>query len=118
MYAKSFIALDGNGRLTGARTAQAAPYANYTCHLCGSALRYHPQYDTELPWFEHTDDRLTGSNSYRMPYPWCVKPAGTADNVTTIIMGSSTAHTARPEDSVFPGQLRRKYANSELLYGE
>lgn len=31
MYAKSFIALDGNGRLTGARTAQAAPYANYTC---------------------------------------------------------------------------------------
>nr|WP_139496283.1 hypothetical protein [Escherichia coli] len=46
MYAKSFIALDGNGRLTGARTAQAAPYANYTCHLCGSALRYHPQYDT------------------------------------------------------------------------
>ncbi len=45
MYAKSFIALDGNGRLTGARTAQAAPYAHYTCHLCGSALRYHPQYD-------------------------------------------------------------------------
>ncbi|EFH8579442.1 TPA: hypothetical protein JXS40_001956 [Escherichia coli] len=35
MYAKSFIALDGNGRLTGARTAQAAPYANYTCHLWG-----------------------------------------------------------------------------------
>ena len=135
MYAKSFIALDGNGRLTGARTAQAAPYANYTCHLCGSALRYHPQYETELPWFEHTDDRLTEHgqqcpyvrperreiqliNSYRMPYPWCVTPAGTADNVTTIIMGSSTAHTARPEDSVFPGQLRRKYANSELLYGE
>ncbi|MCZ5115373.1 hypothetical protein O5833_27040, partial [Escherichia coli] len=25
-------------------------------------------------------------NSYRMPYPWCVKPAGTADNVTTIII--------------------------------
>ncbi|HGB9516831.1 TPA: hypothetical protein ACRVPZ_005125, partial [Escherichia coli] len=24
MYAKSFIALDGNGRLTGARTAQDA----------------------------------------------------------------------------------------------
>ncbi|EGF4729981.1 hypothetical protein ICG09_005215, partial [Escherichia coli] len=47
MYAKSFIALDGNGRLTGARTAQAEPYAHYTCHLCGSALRYHPQYDTE-----------------------------------------------------------------------
>ena len=47
MYAKSFLALDGNGRLTGARTAQAAPYAHYTCHLCGSALRYHPQYDSK-----------------------------------------------------------------------
>jgi hypothetical protein len=38
MYAKSFIALDGNGRLTGARTAQRYPYDRYTCHLCGSAL--------------------------------------------------------------------------------
>ena len=37
MYAKSFLALDGNGRLTGARTAQTAPYDRYTCHLCGSA---------------------------------------------------------------------------------
>ncbi|WP_252368361.1 zinc-ribbon domain-containing protein [Escherichia coli] len=67
MYAKSFLALDGNGRLTGARTAQAAPYAHYTCHLCGSALRYHPQYDTELPWFEHTDDRLT-EHGQQCPY--------------------------------------------------
>ncbi len=67
MYAKSFIALDGNGRLTGARTAQDAPYANYTCHLCGSALRYHPQYETELPWFEHTDDRLT-EHGQQCPY--------------------------------------------------
>ncbi|NPJ99288.1 hypothetical protein HC519_25840, partial [Escherichia coli] len=67
MYAKSFIALDGNGRLTGARTAQAEPYAHYTCHLCGSALRYHPQYDTELPWFEHTDDRLT-EHGQQCPY--------------------------------------------------
>ena len=32
-------------------------------------------------------------NGYRMPYPWCVKPAGTADNASTIIMGSGTAHT-------------------------
>ena len=40
MYAKSFIALDGNGRLTGARTAQRYPYDRYTCHLCGSALQY------------------------------------------------------------------------------
>ena len=30
MYAKSFLALDGNGRLTGARTAQTAPYDRYT----------------------------------------------------------------------------------------
>ena len=50
-----------------ARTAQAAPYAHYTCHLCGSALRYHPQYDTELPWFEHTDDRLT-EHGQQCPY--------------------------------------------------
>lgn len=56
MYAKSFLAFDGNGRLTGARTAQTAPYDRYTCHLCGSALRYHPQYDTERPWFEHTGE--------------------------------------------------------------
>ncbi|EAA9303354.1 hypothetical protein BHZ80_27590 [Salmonella enterica] len=40
MYAKSFIALDGNCRLTGARTAQTAPYDRYTCHLCNSALHY------------------------------------------------------------------------------
>ena len=34
------------------------------------------------------------SNGYPMPYPWCVKPAGTADNVTTIIMGSSTVNNS------------------------
>lgn len=45
MYAKSFMALDGNGRLTGARTAQQYPYDRYSCHLCGSALRYHPEYN-------------------------------------------------------------------------
>ncbi|MCV4691100.1 zinc-ribbon domain-containing protein, partial [Escherichia coli] len=61
------LALDGNGRLTGARTAQTAPYAHYTCHLCGSALRYHPQYDTERPWFEHTDDGLT-EHAQQCPY--------------------------------------------------
>lgn len=90
MYAKSFIALVSNGRLTGARTAQTAPYDRYICHLCGSALRYHPQYDTERPWFEHTGEGLAEhghecpyvrperreillikrfSNGYRMPYP-------------------------------------------------
>ncbi len=45
MYAKSFLALDGNGRLTGARTAQTAPYAHYTCHLCGSELNRHSHPD-------------------------------------------------------------------------
>ncbi|SBL72772.1 Protein of uncharacterised function (DUF3279) [Klebsiella oxytoca] len=38
MYAKSFIALDGNGRLTSARTTQSAPYDRYTYHLCVSSL--------------------------------------------------------------------------------
>ncbi len=53
MYAKSFMALDGNGRLTGAITAQTAPYDRYSCHLCASALQYHPEYDTDRPWFDH-----------------------------------------------------------------
>ncbi|MFZ4172210.1 putative zinc ribbon protein [Enterobacter ludwigii] len=68
MYAKSFMALDGYGRLTGARTVQAAPYDHYTCHLCGSALQYHPQYDSERPWFEHTDDALTENGRQHCPY--------------------------------------------------
>ncbi|HCD7970639.1 TPA: hypothetical protein ND641_004387 [Citrobacter amalonaticus] len=68
MYAKSFIALDGNDHLTGARTAQAAPYDRYTCHLCGSALQYHPEYDTERPWFEHRHDRLTENGRQHCPY--------------------------------------------------
>ena len=67
MYAKSFLAFDGNGRLTGARTAQTAPYDRYTCHLCGSALRYHPQYDTERPWFEHTGEGLA-EHGHECPY--------------------------------------------------
>lgn len=68
MYAKSFIALDGNGRLTGARTAQTAPYDHYTCHLCGSALQYHPEYQTERPWFEHRHDTLTENGRQHCPY--------------------------------------------------
>lgn len=59
MFAKSFLALDGNGRLTGARTAQAAPYHRSTCHLCGNALQYHPEYIIERPRFVHTDNGLT-----------------------------------------------------------
>ena len=71
MYAKSFMALDGNGRLTGARTAQAAPYDHYCCHLCGSALRYHPEYQTGRPWFEHRHDMLAENGEQHCPY---VKP--------------------------------------------
>lgn len=71
MYAKSFIALDGNGRLTGARTAQTAPYDRYSCHLCGSALQYHPEYNTERPWFEHRHETLTENGQQHCPY---IKP--------------------------------------------
>ncbi len=52
MYAKSFIDLDGNGRLTGARNAQPS-YDCFNCNLCGSELQYHPEFITERPWFEH-----------------------------------------------------------------
>ncbi|OSL41186.1 hypothetical protein EAQG_02616 [Escherichia coli TA464] len=68
MFAKSFIALDGNGRLTGARTAQTAPYDSYTCHLCNSTMQYHPEYDTERPWFEHTETGLTSNGRQHCPY--------------------------------------------------
>ncbi len=68
MYAKSFMALDGNGRLTAARTAQTAPYDRYSCHLCGSAVQYHPEYDTERPWFEHTDTSLTSNGRQHCAY--------------------------------------------------
>ncbi|MBE0152425.1 hypothetical protein J8631_15160 [Serratia fonticola] len=47
MYAKSFMASDGNQRLTGARTAKTAPYNR--CHLCGSTMTFHPEYHTERP---------------------------------------------------------------------
>ncbi|EBH8769706.1 hypothetical protein NW381_001397 [Salmonella enterica] len=68
MYAKSFIARDGNGRLTGARTAQQYPYGRHTSHLCGSALRYHPEYDIERPYFEHRSDILTDNGRQHCPY--------------------------------------------------
>ena len=58
MYAKSFLALDGNGRLTGARTAQTAPYDRYLATFA-AVHSDTPQYDTERPRFEHTDDGLT-----------------------------------------------------------
>ena len=68
MYAKSFIALDGNGHLTGAITAQLYPYDRYTCHLCGSALVFHPEWGTNRPWFEHTREDLTANGREHCPY--------------------------------------------------
>lgn len=55
MFAKSFIALDGNGRLAGT----APPYPRYTCHLNNDKLQYHSEYAIESPWFEHIDAGLT-----------------------------------------------------------
>ena len=54
MSPKSFIALDGNCHLIGAKMVQTTHYDRYTCHLYNSALQYHPEYDTECPWFGHT----------------------------------------------------------------
>ena len=68
MYAKSFIALDGNQHLTGATTAQIYPYDRYTCHLCGSALLFHPEWGTNLPWFKHTWEDLTENGRHHCPY--------------------------------------------------
>lgn len=62
MYAKSFIVLGGNGRLTGARTAQTASYDRH------SEVHYHSAYDTQRPWFEHTPDGLPEHCSCVNPY--------------------------------------------------
>lgn len=113
MYAKSFMALDGNGRLTGARTAQTAPCDRYTCHLCGSALQYHPEYQTQRPWFEHCRDALTENGRrhcpyvnpevkrpaisgscngmYRMPVRWFTAPTGTVLVATAFTTVSAIA---------------------------
>ncbi len=56
MYAKSFLAHDGNVHLTGANAAQIYPYDHYTCHLCASPLVFHPEWSTNRPWFEPTDN--------------------------------------------------------------
>ncbi|MGN8010302.1 putative zinc ribbon protein [Enterobacter sp. 22325] len=68
IYSKSFIALDGNQRLTGAVTAQLHPYDRYTCHLCGSSLVFHPEWGTNRPWFEHTWEDLTENGRHHCPY--------------------------------------------------
>lgn len=70
MYAKSFIALDGNRRLTGSTTVQLSPYDHYSCHLCGSALIFHPEWGSNRPWFEHTWEDLTETGRGRpMAHP-------------------------------------------------
>lgn len=96
MYAKSFMALDGNGRLTGAITAQTAPYDRYSCHLCASALQYHPEYDTERPWFEHHAAKLSENGRQHCPYvkPGVRRPA---------ISGNCSLMYRKP----VPGFLRR-----------
>nr|WP_302824656.1 putative zinc ribbon protein [Hafnia alvei] len=68
IYAKSFIALDGNQRLTGATTAQIYPYDHYACHLCGSTLVFHPEWGINRPWFEHTREDLTENGRQHCPY--------------------------------------------------
>lgn len=81
MFAKSFIALDGNGRLTGARTAQTAPYDRYTCHLCGRVLQYQPEYKTKRPWFEHR----RGERATALPIHHAGSERDTADKTTTML---------------------------------
>ncbi|ELY5259095.1 MULTISPECIES: putative zinc ribbon protein [Yersinia] len=68
MYAKSFIAHASRGRLTSAVTARATPYDHYACHLCGSALVFHPEWGSERPWFEHTENTLTENGRKHCPY--------------------------------------------------
>lgn len=68
MYAKSFIARASRGRLTSAMTAKTYPYDHYVCHLCKSALVFHPEWGTHRPWFEHTDDAVTDNGRQHCPY--------------------------------------------------
>lgn len=68
MYAKSFIARVSRGRLTSAATATTSPYDRYICHLCQSALVFHPEWGTNSPWFKHTADALTKNGMAHCPY--------------------------------------------------
>lgn len=68
IYTKPFITLDGNQHLINGTTAQIFPYGHYTCHLCGSALVFHPEWGTNCPWFEHTLERLTEDGHDNYPY--------------------------------------------------
>ena len=66
MYAKSFLARNSAGRLTGARTALHPPSDVYICQHCGSPLVLHAE--AERPWFAHTDTALTVQGQQFCPY--------------------------------------------------
>ncbi|ENR6008779.1 TPA: putative zinc ribbon protein [Citrobacter freundii] len=66
MYAKSFLALNPAGRLTGARTALRSLSDVYTCHHCDSPLELHAE--AERLWFAHTDTALTVQGQQFCPY--------------------------------------------------
>lgn len=68
MYAKSFIALDGNQRLKGSDHCPDLSLQPYTCYLCGSALVFHPEWVSNRPWFEHTREGLTENGRHDGPY--------------------------------------------------
>ncbi|TDV78823.1 hypothetical protein OD28_2144 [Enterobacter asburiae] len=113
MFAKSFIALDGNGRLTGARTAQAAlmidiPAISVT--ECCNTVQNAPlnarglNIPTKglptmvstivlmsvLKRMRHISLNVCNASS-PMPRQWSLKPTGTAHNVLPITMVSVTA---------------------------
>ena len=66
MYAKSFLARNPVGRLTGARTALHTPSDVYICQHCGSPLVLHA--GAGRPWFAHPDVALTGVGRQECPY--------------------------------------------------
>ncbi|MBW6098297.1 hypothetical protein HT118_14865 [Escherichia coli] len=93
-----------------------------------------------FPWFEHTDDRLT-EHGQQCPYvrperreiqlikrlqqfvpdalPVVRKASWHCETMSPRLLWGAVLHTLPDRRIQYsPGQLRRKYANSELLYGE
>lgn len=93
MYAKSFMARNSAGRLTGARTALRSPAERYTCHHCGSTLVLHAE--SERPWFAHTDESLTEHGRGSCP---CTHPDG--DDVLLMRQQQRYVPNARPVASL------------------
>lgn len=89
MHAKSFIARNRAGRLTGARTALRSPSDVYTCCYCGSTLVLHTE--SERPWFEHTDAALAEHGRGSCP---CTHPDG--DDVLLLCHLQRYVSNARP----------------------